>query len=474
MTFILEVSNLGPLRSAKVELADFTLFVGKNNTGKTFLATVFHRVLEAKPSFSRLAIEQSAAEDLANWITTGYDKPQDANQLIQDATPQPHQRLIDWADTYSHSLLNHFGDNVRRRIEYAFGVDASELRRRTKSRRASNCYLRISNRHPGWDVEVRFDSDDVIIKRPDPIAWLHSIREAHSRNTKDHIGPPMNLLIDYYFSDQWIDTLFTKWPAKAVHLPAGRTGIMQSHEVLTSVLLEQRVMAGIRSITVGQFPGTLGDFLRLIVGNPTQPSHPRSKSSNVLDLIATLEQQMGAVIERDEETRPRHSIVARTPVGTFPLSRTSSMISELAPMLFVLKEAVRPGDHITIDEPEAHLHPNMHLTMASFLALLVKAGFRVLLTTHSDFFLGRLNNIIKAGALTGTQQKALPLDIPAIRTTGDIRASLFYSEKGWCEARDLVIDPIDGIDESTFGEVMEALYDESAEIVDMFMGWSSE
>ena len=55
MSIFVEVSNLGPLRSAEVEMADLTLLIGDNNTGKTFFATVLHRVLRASHSDPRLS-----------------------------------------------------------------------------------------------------------------------------------------------------------------------------------------------------------------------------------------------------------------------------------------------------------------------------------------------------------------------------------------------------------------------------------
>ena len=81
------------------------------------------------------------------------------------------------------------------------------------------------------------------------------------------------------------------------------------------------------------------------------------------------------------------------------LTRSSSMVSELAPLVLFIRGLVRPGDTLIIEEPEAHLHPAAQAQMASTLARLVRAGVRVLVTTHSDFMLQEIGNLMRVGML---------------------------------------------------------------------------
>ena len=159
---------------------------------------------------------------------------------------------------------------------------------------------------------------------------------------------------------------------------------------------------------------------------------------------------MRATIVKKQNAESRELVVALTPEGEFPISRTSSMLSELAALLLVLKDYIGIGDYLTIDEPESHLHPAMQRTIASFLVKTVDLGIEVILTTHSDVFLGELNNAIRARKLN---QKS-------------ISAFLFTREDNSCVNKNLDIDPIDGIDESTFMDVKESLYDETADLID--------
>ena len=67
----MELSNLGPLRSAQMELGDLNLLIGENNTGKTFFATVLHRVLDAKPEpqYRLTGRPTEVPDEVQEWIT---------------------------------------------------------------------------------------------------------------------------------------------------------------------------------------------------------------------------------------------------------------------------------------------------------------------------------------------------------------------------------------------------------------------
>ena len=138
------------------------------------------------------------------------------------------------------------------------------------------------------------------------------------------------------------------------------------------------------------------------------------------------------------------------------------MLSELAPVILVVKGSFCRSDHITIDEPEAHLHPAMQLRVASFLADVVGRGTGVVVTTHSDFFVGEVNNLIRSGKLVDSQA---PRQRDGRSEAPSVCALQFSRDERWCVGRRITLDPVDGIDESTFTNVMESLYDDSVQLI---------
>ena len=478
MSIFVEVSNLGPLRSAEVEMADLTLFVGDNNTGKTFFATVLHRILGAASSqrdARRMEGEEVPVEVL-KWFEQQLVSL-DADTLFQEDPPrQPTKAALEWATQVTTTCLKVFGADVRGAIEYAYGVEASELRRKSPSRRSSDCYLRVCNSEPKWEVEVRFDSDIVLVVPPDPAVWLERLLEEErdrleraanpGRRGRSRFQSLMSRLSSQYFG-YWPlpHQVFSGWPQFAVHLPASRTGIMESYQVLAGAVVRQAAAAGIRPIEIEALPGTSADFLSLLLSAQDRRTLIRRPNPQLRSLISEFEKDLRAEILLKERANSSATVLADTPEGTFPLSRTSSMISELAPVLLVLKGSVgRGGDHITIDEPEAHLHPAMQRTIASFIADVVNCGVSMVVTTHSDFFVGQISNVIRARKLVDSQWPPVRRKRAGSRPA-TVSALRFSRGDRWCEGHRLAIDPVDGLDESTFTEVMESLYDDSARLI---------
>lgn len=81
--------------------------------------------------------------------------------------------------------------------------------------------------------------------------------------------------------------------------------------------------------------------------------------------------------------------------AVMPLTAAASSIKELSPLtLFLSKYPVR-GVSFLFEEPEAHLHPIRQSHLADLIGCMINDGAFLQITTHSDYFLKRLNNLIK-------------------------------------------------------------------------------
>ena len=77
-----------------------------------------------------------------------------------------------------------------------------------------------------------------------------------------------------------------------------------------------------------------------------------------------------------------------------PLHAASSSARGLSDLYFYLRHAARTTHLLIIDEPESHLDTDNQIRLARLLARFVNAGVKVLITTHSDYLIKELNNLV--------------------------------------------------------------------------------
>ena len=143
------------------------------------------------------------------------------------------------------------------------------------------------------------------------------------------------------------------------------------------------------------------------------------------------------------------------------------MVTELAPIVLFLRGIVDPGDTLIIEELEAHLHPAAQTRLAVTLARLVRAGVRVVVTTHSDWLLKALGNLMRQGELVG--EAADPVragTTPSCLKPHEVGVWLFSRREdgSGSTVQEIPFDRTEGIEPEEYEDVAEALYNRSAEL----------
>ena len=273
----LEVTDLGPVARACVDLRPLTVFVGPSNTGKTWLATVayaLHRHFATGPQEwrPRFPIEPDEP-DLPDGTSTELLRIAEWLTASTSGTANPMAQGIALTPVVEAAVRRHLAQRGRalgKEIERCFGVDAgSHLVRREGAGRA-----RIVLRHELEGVstpavhELTFGDERWTLQStiPDrlriPTALSTAFRalmsfseQADSERmfwTMDAVGA----LAD--------SVLPSRHPA--FYLPADRTGLMAAHSTVVSALIQSATMAGIRRADpLPLLSGVRGDFLEQLV-----------------------------------------------------------------------------------------------------------------------------------------------------------------------------------------------------------------
>ncbi len=116
------------------------------------------------------------------------------------------------------------------------------------------------------------------------------------------------------------------------------------------------------------------------------PALPESVDTELIDLFQEI---MGGRVSRDHG-----NYVYSIKDGVLPISAAAASVRELAPLSMLVERTDLTKVALLIEEPEAHLHPLKQRQMADIIALISNTGAFMQITTHSDYFLRRLNELI--------------------------------------------------------------------------------
>lgn len=82
-----------------------------------------------------------------------------------------------------------------------------------------------------------------------------------------------------------------------------------------------------------------------------------------------------------------------------PISAAASSVKELMPFLLLLQNEKDLYNSLLFEEPEAHVHPKKQFLVMDMLARCCNKGMLIQMTTHSDYLLGRMNQLLLLGKI---------------------------------------------------------------------------
>jgi ABC-type phosphate transport system ATPase subunit len=85
---------------------------------------------------------------------------------------------------------------------------------------------------------------------------------------------------------------------------------------------------------------------------------------------------------------------SKSKVKNLEIHLTASIVKSLSNLVFYFRHLARKGDFIIIDEPELNLHPDNQRKIARLICEFINHGFKVMISTHSDYIIREINNLI--------------------------------------------------------------------------------
>ncbi len=469
----IKISALGPIHDeAQFELKPLTIFIGPNNSGKTLLAYTLAAL------FGRFGIRQFTAKERRTSILENYPPVASAvNGLLKTGIVSID--IYQFANTYGEKYFEDIIATVRKNLSHFMGT-----------RLISFDALQISTElNDLWPLFLQ-RIQDTAFQAPIPI-WSDKQQSHHAdekQNTPFIISKQkgQNNISIYLTSEDkpeaeirretlrgiieehiiWhvFRTLHRALFFDVVVLPTERTTFLtlpfSTHSLddqEINPIRDQRPL----SMPVSDYISSVISVAAIGTKETARRKLQAEKDPQVqklIDLSYVLETDIlnGEVDFSMPEPDVGREIIFHPKDCTSPLeiSLASSMVKELAPLVFHLRYFAQPNELLIIDEPEMNLHPTAQVQILELLSMLVNTGIHVLVTTHSPYMIDHLGNITKAyqhPEKERIQQEFYLHDSRAF--INENKVSMYFVGKGTIQ--DMLHD--EELDWDTFGDVSNRL-----------------
>lgn len=383
----IQIKNLGNIESGELDVSKrLTVFCGPNNTGKTYVSYVIYSLLksmyyfddEQVPNLYNVFVEDKVVFELKAKSLTAYRK----NKL--QSVRSSLESIFGISD---HDKLSLFKD-----LNIQYGMSDDEF-----FKAVVDYSLDFSFVWNGLSFSVKKEKGtyDVVINKPQGISTVENDTFFFSWQLATSI---YDALVNYPFS-------------KSCIFPVERNSIYTFNKELSiqrNELIEQmQALKDNKRIGRDSVDRLLGRSTRyplairdcLSVANDL--NNLKKQKSEYADFAESLERDLlGGKIsvtkEGEVEFVPKKG-------QRLPIHLSASIVKTLSSLAFYLKHLAVRGDLIIIDEPEMNLHPDAQVVLTHIFGQMVNRGLNLLISTHSDYIIRELNNMITLGSIDDRQ-----------------------------------------------------------------------
>ena len=458
MSVQLTVENFGPIGGGTVQLKPLTILIGPNNAGKSYLAMLTYAAThDVRYRRRRFPLFRRRAAYKADPAFSEYKQDFLARWSEAKGSLTLPEQVLEDLNNDVREALEQYGRDFVSEIERGFSRQLVELVRVNKTN--SKCSIEVRHGNPRWALNISAGESSPLVEltvAPNVKAIAKRIMSTLPDQSRlfSSLAPPELLweqLVELILND-----CFREFPTPAYYLPAARSGILQSHKLLASIIVSRSSFAGIEDMQVGRLTGVLSDFISHLL---RMDARRKTQLAEIADYLESAVLKGKVLITGSRPAYPE--IVYEAGEGRYQLPSTSSMVSELAPVVLFLRYLVDPGEMVVIEEPESHLHPAVQQKLARAIARLVNAKVTVVLTTHSDYFLTQINNLILAGGLEPKKRTAAGYTSEECLEVSKVAAYLFKPTAKGTTIKRMRIARARGISQAEFARAAEVLYTET-------------
>lgn len=331
------IDQLGRVRDSEILVSPLMVFSGESGLGKSYLALLCHYFFELLINTSRLNHFFVDNNIDFNVLSKDFN---DAGTALEIKKHDLEAWMAKDAILYLRYMLGY--DGISGKIEITLPEIVPDILTFTYKQELTglvneeDIYTILSLGNLRFRIQEKTQFDE------SPFAFLLRF-----------------VMIDYIFGNyQMLDSTFV--------LPPSRGPILTEQIIPTT--------------------GMYSEFLNDMAGINRIKPRPDTASEIVLKLFRTI---LEGEVNKEETT-----YIYTTNDASMPVSAAAASIREIAPLQILAKKQDVSRCAILVEEPEAHLHPLKQRMMADIIGALSHNGAIMQITTHSDYFLRRFNELI--------------------------------------------------------------------------------
>ncbi|ADI31967.1 AAA family ATPase [Staphylothermus hellenicus] len=450
---IISIKDFGPFKQASLELKPLTLLIGRNSVGKSMLAYLVWILASLIPDpeiIGEIAVEKGVdrlATETISEIRKGgnvSDKIKNLLKIHIDALPEAIS--VSLKESLQRTFTTNLEELIRKGASQAIiGVEA--LRSSLKFAIEDN-EVKVIDHKPYMEF---FEKLRISVPRPRILRVTYvekgqekKIYEDIADSIADLVKATFNMFMSYV-----VEAFYPLFSATlAALLPDSRAGIART-------LLKPYTQPAIAKKVSYADEEFISLYFRL--------AEMVERGLIDLDMVKPLFKELSCTPEVVFE-RGVYTVYINTWTGKrLPLAQAPSGVRESLTVALALASRKEPYI-VIVEEPEAHLHPRAQRVLARLIARSINSLRKhVVITTHSDYILYVLNNLItlshdliKAEKLGYRRDEVLKPDM--------VSAYLVRAEDGKAVLDRLEVGD-EGISEDEFVKVAEELAEERSKIL---------
>lgn len=374
----MKVLEYGKIKSAEIEVSPLTLFVGDNNSGKSYLMALLWGIqnLGVSELISSVLREETKLEhELIGWIRAQVALACEQGEHIAQVCEIEKE-----LQAFLREGLRQNKDNLVKKIFNSSDVKIKDLQIELKDLdKISLTFTKLKDR---WGSE---ELDSLRIKNNTGTEYTIKLSEIEW-------GYQNNLIICMILSlAMEISIGEVNGIHENIYLPAARTGFMLTKDIINKAGRNAAFNIGVQQEEMIPFIRPINQFLDVVNDLSFDSKGDRGAAA----IAEYLENYMaeGTV---EMSTLPNKEVLY-VPAGQekgIPLRIVSAVVTEISPLILILKHKKRVKG-LFYEEPEMCLHPQLQQKIARVICQLASAGVKMTLTTHSDIILQHINNMIR-------------------------------------------------------------------------------